>query len=65
MTRILGVDPGAAGAFALYDTDLMALWVGDMPSVRVRVGKHARLQLNEVALAEALFVGQPDIACKA
>jgi crossover junction endodeoxyribonuclease RuvC len=60
--RILGIDPGAAGAFALYDTSLEALWVDDMPSARVLVGKAKRLQLNEVALAQAIASGEPDVA---
>jgi crossover junction endodeoxyribonuclease RuvC len=60
--RILGIDPGATGAFALYDTSLEALWVDDMPSARVLVGKAKRLQLNEVALAQAIASGEPDVA---
>jgi crossover junction endodeoxyribonuclease RuvC len=62
VTCILGVDPGATGAFALYDTDLEALHVEDMPSVRVRVGKASRLQIDETALAQAITAGQPDVA---
>lgn len=60
--RILGIDPGSTGALALFDTAVPALWVVDMPSVRVKIGKTARLQISEYIMVTAISSGQPDIA---
>jgi crossover junction endodeoxyribonuclease RuvC len=56
--RVLGVDPGAAGALALYDIELNAVIVADMPSVRVK----GRVQVNEALLAWTLAQWTPDTA---
>lgn len=56
--RVLGVDPGAAGAVAMIDTDLAALLVRDMPIVRV----NGRAQLSEAQLAGMLREFDPDHA---
>src|SRR5580765_1616920 len=60
--RVLGVDPGASGALAMWDTDLSALVVCDMPSALVHVGKVQRRQISEVWLADTLRTYQPDHA---
>jgi crossover junction endodeoxyribonuclease RuvC len=60
--RVLGVDPGATGALAMWDSDLEALIVVDMPSVAVRVGKTKRRQISESWLAATLRVFEPDCA---
>jgi crossover junction endodeoxyribonuclease RuvC len=60
--RVLGVDPGAAGALAMIDTDLTALVVCDMPSTLIKIGKGHRRQISEFWLADILRVYQPDCA---
>ncbi len=60
--RVLGVDPGATGALAMWDTGLDALVVRDMPSATVKIGKHKRRQISETWLAELLAVFEPDCA---
>ena len=60
--RVLGVDPGATGAFAMWDTDIPALVVHDMPSVLVTTGRTKRRQISETWLAEALRGYAPDHA---
>jgi crossover junction endodeoxyribonuclease RuvC len=60
--RVLGVDPGATGALALWDTSLDALIVCDMPAPRVRVGKAVRRQISEAWLAATLAQYEPDCA---
>jgi crossover junction endodeoxyribonuclease RuvC len=60
--RVLGVDPGAGGALAMFDTDLQALVVCDMPVARVRAGKTLRRQISESWLADILKNYQPDCA---
>ena len=62
MTCILGVDPGAGGAIALYDPDLKAVLVSDMPVVLVRVGRSERRQINETVLAATIRLYAPDSA---
>lgn len=60
--RVLGIDPGAGGAVAMWDTDLSALVVCDMPSQTVRVGKAERRQISEAQLADTLRRYAPDAA---
>jgi crossover junction endodeoxyribonuclease RuvC len=60
--RVLGVDPGAHGAFALYDTDLDALTVADMPTMPVRVGRLVRYQISEAGIALIMQEWTPDFA---
>jgi crossover junction endodeoxyribonuclease RuvC len=60
--RVLGVDPGATGALAMWDTGLDAMVVADMPSVLVRVGKGRRRQLSETWLADIVRGYEPDCA---
>ena len=60
--RVLGVDPGATGALALWDTELQALAVCDMPSAVVPVGKRIRRELSEAMLAYTLAEWEPDCA---
>lgn len=41
--KVLGIDPGASGAFCLLDTETNHLEIHDMPTVEVKVGrKNAR-----------------------
>lgn len=60
--RIVGIDPGATGALAMWATCLDALVVADMPSALVRTGKAQRRQVNEAVLADLLRQWQPDCA---
>lgn len=60
--RVLGVDPGAHGAFALYDTDLNAVTAADMPTMPVRVGKLVRYQISEAQIALIIRDWAPDNA---
>jgi crossover junction endodeoxyribonuclease RuvC len=57
--RVLGVDPGAGGALAMYDTDLEALVIADMPTMPVRTGKTTRRQISEGVLVATLRNWQP------
>ena len=53
MPLILGVDPGASGAFAVYNTDTRRLVsVDDMPSWFQTVGKKKRKRVDALALAD-------------
>lgn len=60
--RVLGVDPGAAGALAMLDTELSALVVCDMPNAIVKTGRTSRVQISEFWLATQLETWQPDRA---
>lgn len=62
MTRVLGIDPGLGGAGALWDDDLGALSVWDMPTHRIVVGKSIKHVLNEVELSRLITDGNPDYA---
>ena len=62
MTRVLGVDPGAGGAIAVFDTGLNAVVVDDMPTATVRVGRHERRQISETVLAALVRECDPDTA---
>lgn len=64
MTRILGVDPGAGGAFALLVTpDLHDVTLADMPTIvfRGRRGKDRR-EISEAGIAEIVARMAPDVA---
>lgn len=53
MPLILGVDPGASGAFAVYNTDTRRLVsIDDMPSWFQTVGKKKRKRVDALALAD-------------
>lgn len=54
MARVLGIDPGSKGAFAVYDNDTRDLVhdVLDMPVWYQVVGKRKRPRLDGVAIAE-------------
>jgi crossover junction endodeoxyribonuclease RuvC len=60
--RVLGVDPGATGALAMWDTGVDALIVCDMPGATVRVGKAQRRQVSETWLADIIKHYEPDTA---
>lgn len=52
---ILGVDPGAGGALAFLDTDLVALAVHDMPTAAIAtVTKTLRRQVSEAWLVDII-----------
>ena len=57
---ILGIDPGATGAIALYDTETKAVTVVDMPTVEIKRGKrtvrevHAPYLQNDVEMLTAV-----------
>ncbi len=54
MTVILGIDPGAHGALALYDTTTLRLAspVQDMPTWFQQIGKTKRLRIDAIAIAD-------------
>lgn len=58
---IVGIDPGARGALALFDGARLAA-VADMPTVSVRVGKTQRARVNAAELARILRDWAPDHA---
>lgn len=62
MTRVLGIDPGLGGAIALWDDDLQALQVWDMPVHVVTIGKASKRVLDEATLANIVINAQPDRA---
>jgi crossover junction endodeoxyribonuclease RuvC len=62
MSRVLGIDPGLGGALALWDNDLEALYVWDMPVHVIKVGKSSKRVLNEGALASIVRTAAPDHA---
>lgn len=57
MSRVLGVDPGAGGAFALIDTrDLHTLVdLADMPVTAFRKGGKDRRELSEAGIADLVL----------
>lgn len=53
MTLILGVDPGASGAFAIYDTESRRIVsMEDMPVWYQTIGKRKRKRVDGLALAD-------------
>lgn len=56
--RVLGIDPGLGGAFALYDTSLDFLIVHDMPTLPAAKGKRS---ISPVGCAEIVATTQPDV----
>lgn len=62
MTRVLGIDPGLGGALALWDSNLGALLVLDMPVHVIKVGKSSKRVVDEVSLADIVRNAAPDRA---
>jgi crossover junction endodeoxyribonuclease RuvC len=58
----MGIDPGLGGALALWDDDLEALQVWDMPTHTIKIGGSSKRVLDEVALADIVTTAQPDRA---
>ncbi len=59
---VIGVDPGATGCFAVYDSDGPALSCFPMPNHHVMVGKTKRLRVDlhgTLALGRALCANGP------
>lgn len=52
--KIIGVDPGATGAFAILDLDTRHLVLIDMPTAKVKRGPRTVNQVDAVRLAEQL-----------
>lgn len=53
MTLVLGIDPGASGAFAVYDTETRRIVsIEDMPVWYQTVGKRKRKRVDGLALAD-------------
>lgn len=52
--KIIGVDPGATGAFAILDTDTRRLVLIDMPTAKIKRGPRTVNQVDAVRLAELL-----------
>lgn len=52
--KIIGVDPGATGAFAILDTDSHHLTIIDMPTTKVKRGTRQVNQVDAVRLANLL-----------
>lgn len=62
MARVMGIDPGLGGAIALWDNDIDALRVWDMPVHVIRVGQSEKRVLNEAQLADIIREAGPDRA---
>lgn len=57
MTLIAGIDPGASGAIAVYNTETMRIVsMNDMPVWYMTVGKKKRKRVDSVALLELFEV---------
>lgn len=55
MSLVLGIDPGAHGAFAVYDTDSgRIIDVKDMPTWFQQVSRTKRLRVDPIGLAEIM-----------
>lgn len=52
--KIIGVDPGATGAFAILDTETHHLVIIDMPTTKVKRGTRQVNQVDAVRLANLL-----------
>lgn len=59
--RVLGVDPGSHGAFAIYDTVYQSLSVVDMPAWNMVVGRTKRRRVDAVELADLFDLWAPSI----
>lgn len=61
--RVLGIDPGADGAFALVCTDhLHELSVRDMPVIEFRKAGRQRREVSESGIADIVAELAPDVA---
>lgn len=52
MSRVLGIDPGAHGAFAVFDTVARTLNIIDMPVWHAIVGRRKRPRIDGIELAD-------------
>lgn len=52
--RILGVDPGAGGALAVFDTQANSLQITDMPTVEIKRGQRFVNHVSAQLVADAL-----------
>ena len=57
--RIMGIDPGASGAFSLI-VDNQLIYAEDMPTLNLRVGKRDRKRVDGHALAIEFRSMRPD-----
>lgn len=60
--RLLGVDPGAGGALALFDTEAGSVEVVDMPVVTIKRGSRNVRQVQPALLVDAIAQLRPDRA---
>lgn len=62
--KIIGVDPGATGAFAILDLDSLDLVVIDMPTTKVKRGTRNVNQVDAVQLVKLLtpHINEGDVA---
>lgn len=51
---VLGCDPGAHGALCVLDGDGKIVWLEDMPTVKVKVGRSERERVSAALLVKAL-----------
>lgn len=54
MTVILAIDPGVHGALALWDSETRKLACADMPTLSIKRGKSAPLQVDHIELARTI-----------
>ena len=52
--RVVGIDPGASGAIALFDTDFGSLQIVDTPTAIVKSGRSERTRIVPSLFAQAL-----------
>ena len=60
--KILGIDPGASGAFAFFDTIAGTLELLDMPTVQVLRNGKKRNEISEQMIAAVLGARPPVVA---
>lgn len=60
--RIAGIDPGATGAVAVYDTDLGTLEIFDTPIALVKIGTRSVKRILPAAFARQLRIHRVDVA---
>lgn len=60
--KILGIDPGASGAFAFFDTVAGTLELLDMPTVQVLRNGKKRNEISEQMIAAVLGARPPVVA---
>jgi len=59
--RVLGIDPGSHGAFAVYDVGQQSLSIVDMPCWQMVIGRTKRRRVDAVELADLFDLWGPSV----